>query len=296
MEKRFKSLSLFQFQAMFPDTDTCMTYLAEMKWGVAYNCKKCSHDKFCSGNGPHDRQCTVCRYVESPMAGTLFHRCKFSILKAFYIVYYVSTSKNGISTTELSRKLALRQKTCWLFKQKVMKAMESSLNFPMEGKVDVDETYVGGQDELAIGRNGGDKKIMVVAIEKKGKGVSRMYGRVIETAGKENLKLFMQDHIKAEANVRTDKWTGYTGLNKEFPNIIREKSEKKGKNFPQLHRSIMMFKAWLRGVHHSVEHLQSYINEYTYRFNRHKMKEGIFENLMKRMVEKPPHTYKMILN
>lgn len=296
MEKRFKSLSLFQFQAMFPDTDSCMAYLAEIKWGVSYNCKKCSHDKFCSGNSPLDRQCTICRYVESPMAGTLFHRCKFSILKAFYIVYYVSTSKNGISTTELSRKLALRQKTCWLFKQKVMKAMESSLNFPMEGKVDVDETYVGGQDELAIGRNGGDKKIMVVAIEKKGKGVSRMYGRVIETAGKENLKHFMQDHIKAEANVRTDKWTGYTGLNKEFPNIIREKSEKKGKNFPQLHRSIMMFKAWLRGVHHSVEHLQSYINEYTYRFNRHKMKEGIFENLMKRMVEKPPHTYKMILN
>jgi len=296
MEKRFQSLSLFDFQAMFPDTDKCMAYLADLKWGGGYSCKKCEHDKYCNGNGPYDRQCTVCRYVESPMAGTLFHRCKFSILKAFYIVYYVSTSKNGISTTELSRKLALRQKTCWLFKQKVMKAMESSRNYPMEGKVEVDETYVGGQDEQAIGRNGGDKKIVVVAIEKKGKGVSRMYARVIETAGKENLKLFMQDHIKPEANVRTDKWTGYTGLEKEFPNIIREKSEKKGKNFLQLHRSIMMFKAWLRGVHHSVEYLQSYINEYTYRYNRHKMKEGIFENLMRRMIEKPPHTYKMILN
>jgi len=296
MENRFKSLSLFEFQEMFPDTDTCMAYLADIKWTRGFVCKKCGHDKHCDGNGTYDRQCTVCRYIESPTAGTLFHRCKFSILKAFYIVYYVSTSKNGISTTELSRKLALRQKTCWLFKQKVMKAMESSRNFPMEGKVDVDETYVGGQDERAIGRKAGDKKIMVVAIEKKGKGISRMYGRVIETAGKENLKLFMQDHIGAQADVRTDKWTGYTGLDKVFPNMVREKSEKKGKNFPQLHRSIMMFKAWLRGVHHSVEHLQSYINEYTYRFNRHKMKEGIFENLIKRMIEKPPYSYKMILN
>jgi len=60
--------------------------------------------------------------------------------------------------------------------------MESSQNFPLEGKVDVDETYVGGQDDQAIGRNEGKKKIMVVAIERKGKGVSRMYGRVIETA------------------------------------------------------------------------------------------------------------------
>ncbi|TKT87055.1 transposase, partial [Dyadobacter frigoris] len=92
-----------------------------------------------------------------------------------------------------------------------------------------------------------------------------------------------------------DGWTGYKGLEKEFPKLLREKSEKKGKNFPQLHRSIMMFKAWLRGVHHSVHYLQSYINEYTYRFNRHKMKEGIFENLMKRMISAPPHPYKMII-
>ena len=77
--------------------------------------------------------------------------------------------------------------------------------------------------------------------------------------------------------------------------MLREKSEKKGKNLPQLHRTIMMFKAWLRGVHHSVKHLQGHINEYTYRFNRHKMKEGIFENLLQRIIEKPPYTYKMII-
>lgn len=274
MEKRFKSLSLFEFQTRFPDDVKCKEYLANLKWGKGYKCAKCGHEKFCAGMGTFDRQCTSCNYLESPTAGTLFHKSKLPILKAFYIVYYVSTSKNGVSSTELSRKLALRQKTCWLFKQKIMKAMESSKSFPMEGKVDVDETYVGQQDDQAIGRNEGKKKIMVVAIERKGKGVSRMYGRVIETASKKNLKKFMEDHIDTDANVRTDGWTGYKGLEEEFPNLVREKSEKKGKNFPQLHRSIMMFKAWLRGVHHSVHYLQSYINEYTYRFNRHKMKEA----------------------
>jgi len=295
MEKRFKSLSIFEFQAMFGDEDKCKEYLAGLKWAQGYTCKKCGHEKHCDGNGLFDRQCTSCNYVESPTAGTLFHRCKFPVLKAFYIVYYLSTSKNGISSTELSRKLELRQKTCWLFKQKVMKAMESSQGFPMEGKVDVDETYVGGQDDQAIGRDEGKKKIVVVAIERKDKGVSRMYRRVIGTANKKNLKKFMHEHIDTGAQVRTDGWAGYKGLESEFPKILREKSEKKGKNFPQLHRSIMMFKAWLRGVQHSVQHLQAYINEYTYRFNRHKMKEGIFENLIKRMVEKPPHTYKMII-
>ncbi len=271
-----------------------MAYLSELKWADGFKCTKCGHDKHCTGNKPYDRQCTRCNHGESPRAGTLFHKSKLPLLKAFYIIYYMATTKNGISSTELSRKLALRQKTCWLFKQKIMKAMGSSRNFPMDGKVDVDETYVGGQDEQAVGRNEGKKKIMVVAVERKGKGVSRMYGRVIETASKKNLKKFMQDHIHKEARVRTDGWTGYRGLEAEFPKLIREKSEKKGKNFAQLHRSIMMFKAWLRGVHHSVHYLQAYIDEYTYRFNRHKMKEGIFENLVKRMIAKPPHSYKRV--
>jgi hypothetical protein len=292
MEKRFKSLSLFEFHERFPDEESCVKYLASLKWQDGYQCKNCGHGHYCQGIEKYDRQCTKCRRLESPKSGTLFHRCKFPLLKAFYIVYYVSTSKSGISSPELSRKLELRQKTCWLFKQKVMRAMSSSGNHPMDGKVDVDETYVGGQDEKAVGRNEGKKQIMVVAVERKGKGVSRIYGRVVDTAARKHLKRFMMDHIAPGAAVRTDRWSGYRGLESEFPKLVREKSEKKGKNFPQLHRTVMLFKAWLRGIHHSVIHLQPYIDEYTYRFNRHKMKEGIFENLMKRMVEKPPYPYK----
>jgi len=185
-----------------------------------------------------------------------------------------------------------------LFKQKVMKGMSSSENHPMDGKVDVDETYVRGQDENALGRNEGKKQIMVVAVERKGRGVSRIYGRVSETASRKHLKRFMLDHIAPGAEVRTDRWSGYSGLESEFPKLVWEKSKKKGKNFPQLHRTVMLFKAWLRGIHHSVLHLQPYIDEYPYRFNRHKMKEGIFENLMKRMVEKttlPIHTILFII-
>ncbi len=106
----------------------------------------------------------------------------------------------------------------------------------------------------------------------------------------------MMESIHPKAHIRADGWPGYRGLKKEFPNLIHEKSGKKGKIFPQLHWAIMMFNAWLRGMHHSVDYLQAYINEYTYRFNRHKMKEGIFENLMIRMVAKPPFMYKMVIN
>jgi len=191
MEKRYKSLSIFEFQKMFPDNQSCYKYLADMKWKDGFKCRKCKNTTFCKGHKEYDRQCTKCRWHESPTSGTLFHLCKFSLLKAFYIIYYVSTNRSGISSTELSRKLELRQKTCWLFKQKAMKAMESSQNFPLVGQVEVDESYVGGQDDKALGRNEGKKKIMVVGIEKIGKGVSRWYGRVVETASKGNLGAFM---------------------------------------------------------------------------------------------------------
>jgi hypothetical protein len=74
------------------------------------------------------------------------------------------------------------------------------------------------------------------------------------------------------------------------------KSGKKGENFPELHRVIMNFKGWLRGMHHHVGDLQDYINEYMYRFNRSFMKGNIFDNLLNRMVSTPPQTYKDIIS
>lgn len=146
MELKFKSLSLFEFRERFPDSDSCIKHLADLKWAEGFKCDRCGHGNYCGGGTPHSRQCTSCRYDESPTANTLFHKMKFDPLKAFYIVYFVATNKKGITSTELSRKLGLRQKTCWGFKRKVMKAMKSSGNFPISGEAEVDETVFGGQE------------------------------------------------------------------------------------------------------------------------------------------------------
>ena len=161
MEQRFKSLSLFEFQKRFKTSEDCLVYLAHRKWSHGYKCKKCGHFHSCSGHAPHSRQCTSCRYVESPTAQTLFHQVKFDLLKAFYIVYFVSTNKKGITSTELSRKLNLRQKTCWAFKRKVMKAMKSSGDNLITGKAEVDESVFGGQE---IGVKGRKERISLISI------------------------------------------------------------------------------------------------------------------------------------
>jgi len=294
MEQRFKSLSLFEFQERYSSKGDCLAYLAELKWDNGFLCRKCGHRKSCKGVPTASRQCTSCNYTESPTANTLFHMVKFDLVKAFYIVYFVATNKKGITSTELSRKLELRQKTCWSFKRKVMKAMKSSEDHPITGTAEVDETVFGGQEEGVRGRKNGSKKLVVVGIQKKKKGVSRLYAREISHADAASLGDFMKDHIAVDANVTTDQWTGYGPLAKVFENLVQIPSGKKGGNFPELHRAIMNLKGWLRGMHHHVWDLQTYLDEYCYRFNRSFMKEGIFENLMIRMVNTPPCLIKNI--
>ena len=291
MEKRFESLTLFEFQGQFPDDQSCYDHLSRLKWPEGFVCEKCGHTHYCKGKLERTRQCTKCGYQATPTSGTLFHKVKFPIVKAFYIVYFIATNKQGISSTELSRKLGLRQKTCWAFKQKVMKAMSSSRQFPMRGKVEVDETVVG-QEEGTKGRQNGNKKLVVMAIERQGKGISRMYARVIGDASNGSLRPFFQYHIAPNAEIKTDLWKGYGPLKEDFPNLEQIPSGQKGRNFPDMHRAIMMLKAWLRGTHHSVQHLQGYLDEYCYRFNRHLMKGEIFDNLIGRMVYHPPVYHK----
>ncbi|MGX5856548.1 IS1595 family transposase [Dyadobacter jiangsuensis] len=288
MEKAFKSLSLIEFQSKFPNDQACMDYLAVLKWPNGYSCEKCGHNKYCQGKLPQSRQCTKCGYQATPTSGTLFHKVKFSLQKAFYIIYFMSTNKKGISSTELSRKLGLRQKTCWMFRKKVAQAMKSSKSRLLQGSVEVDEMLVGQQEEGVKGRKKGNKKLLVVAIERKGRGIGRMYAREIDSASRKHIIPFFEDFIAKKARVRTDKWSSYKSIQKQYPNLKQEKTGPKGKNFTDMHRIIMGFKLWLRGMHHSVMHLQDYLDEYTYRFNRSYMKGNIFDNLLQRLVKHPP--------
>lgn len=287
-------MSIFDFQKKFPNEEACKKYLSDLKWKEGFSCRKCSYTKYRPAKKEFSRRCNKCNWEESPTSGTLFHKVKFPILKAFYIIYYISTNKKGISTRELSRKLSLRQKTCWLFKRKVMESMKSSKNHPLDGNIEIDETFIGGKEKVKRGRSKGSKKQVVFILETKGKGISRAYGKVIANAGTKELRPFIKDHVNLEARLKTDKWRGYTPLKNEYKNLIQVESNK-GKNFNTMHRFIMNFKSWLRGIHHSVNQLQAYIDEYTYRFNRHFMNENIFQNLLLRVVKHEPRTHKSFI-
>lgn len=282
----FKGVNSIKFNQIFKDDNDCLEYLAEVKWLNGYKCKRCDNDKFGNGKNIHNRRCTKCRYDESPTAGTMFEKLKFSILIAFHIVFKIGTKKKGMSSLELSNEFELRQMTCWSFKQKLQQVMKSSLKSPLKGVVHVDEFFIGGPEEGKKGRSKGMKKLIVLAVEIVEDGVGRAYADVIEHSSAKELGGFLMKYVSKDAEVISDKWKGYTPLKKEFGNLKQVASED-GKNFKELHIHIMNIKGWLRGIHHhcSKDRMQNYLDEYHFRYNRRSNMDTIFDVLIRKMVD-----------
>lgn len=291
----FAGMNSIKFNQYFKTDEDCVKYIADLKWEEGYTCKRCGSKNYIKGSKPYNRRCLKCKYDESPTAGTMFDKVKFSLLLAFHIIFKIVTKKKGMSTLELSREFDLRQKTCWSFKWKIQQAMQSSLQYPLTGEVHVDEFWIGGPEEEKRGRSLGSKKMIVVALEVIGKSVGRAYAEIIKNADAKELGDFMRKHIDGKAHVITDEWRGYLPLKKEYLHLEQRKSEN-GKNFKDLHIHIMNMKGWLRGIHHhcSKEHMQGYLNEYHYRYNRRNHLGTTFDLLVKRMVKNQPNRIKSI--
>lgn len=289
----FKGISNEKFDKYFKDEEDCLQYLSALKWKAGYKCKKCGCEKWWIGRKWYYRRCQQCGYDESATAGTLFHKLKFSMLKAFKICFELSVRKKGMSSCELSRAFDLQQKTAWYFKRKVQQAMKSSEKYPIVGSLEVDEFVVGGKEQGNQGRAKGSRKLIIVGLEKvngkKNRKMGRAYAKCIEGYSAEDFKAFFESHVAIEAHVVTDKWTGYSPLKSTYKRLEQIKSGG-GKNFPQLHTHIMRFKSWLRGIHHhcSGTHIQGYLDEFHFRFNRRSFLDTILDKLLTRMVEAKP--------
>lgn len=290
LEEKFKGVNSIIFNKFFRNDEDCYRYLSLIRWpDENFSCKRCNYNKYCSGKKPYSRRCLKCGRDVSPTASTMFDKCKFSILIAFHIAFKISTKKKGMSSLELSKEFELRQKTCWEFKWKIQQAMRSSKQHLLTGEVHIDEFFMGGPEEQKRGRSKGEKRLVVVALEKVNEGVGRAYAKVIENSSSQEFKPFFEDYICKEAHIITDQWNGYSPLKKDFPNL-KQIPSKSGKNFPDLHVHIMNLKGWLRGIHHhcSKERLQGYLDEYHFRYNRRNNMSTIFHNLLERMVKNEP--------
>lgn len=293
----FKGKNLMDFMKVFPDDDACKAYLADLKWQDGFSCPKCGHTKGCLKKG-YKYHCYGCGKVESSTAGTLFHRVKFGLQKAFYIVFEMSTSTQSLSSIQMGERYGIRQGTAWYFMQKIRKAMDSSRKHPLEGSVHVDEFVIGGYEENRPGRSYNTNKTkVIVGVEiSDQRKVKRAYAKVIDDYSAKSFTPLFEQHISKKAKVITDKWRGYSPLKKDY-NIKQIPSEK-GRNFKELHIIIHKIKSWLRTIHAPVskEHMERYLYEYVYRLNRSQSKQTIFHNNIMRMLKAKPWYQDQIIN
>lgn len=291
MEAKFQSISIPEFQERFDTPDKCFQHLVDLKWKEGFNCPKCKGQKYCKAIRPYDRQCTRCRYIQSPTSGTLFHKLKFPLDKAFLAVYLVSTNKKGISSTELSRKTGLNQKTAWLFRIKILQAMESSDRHPLEGQVEMKRITM---KKILLDKKGNKKlvpKHVILSIEKKSNGVARIYSKLVVKNSNLEFQQFVKKKISGDAHIKSCRYC-YSNLS-NLQNIYQIACpEVTGKKESAVMKRVShRLDAWLVGIHGQVEHLQYYLNEYCYRHNRHRMKGEIFDDLLSRMVKHEPRPY-----
>ena len=171
MIEEFKGTSLIDFIDRFPNEEKCKYYLANIKWRDGFLCSKCNHNTFWpKKNDPFHKVCTNCRHIESVTSNTLFHKVKFDLRKAFFIIFEMSTTTKSCSALSMAKKYHINRKTAWLFMHKVRKAMASSGHYPITKACEVDEALIGQKVPGKRGRGAQKKKKVSVVIEKAEKG------------------------------------------------------------------------------------------------------------------------------
>lgn len=313
--------TLLEFQHLFSDEASCLRHLERIRWPEGFECSSCGKvaDPWRLRARPRVLECRQCGHQASLTAGTIMHRTRQPLTIWFWAAYLVTTQTPGMSALQFQRQLGIkRYETAFLILHKLRVAMIRPERDPIgrEWPVEVDETYVGGATQ-GEGRGRHHKTLVVGMVEvmprkkalgpdpnlpsgqrpqhRGGHGRSFIAGRlrlqVVPDRRQETLEPLVLSNVHKNAEVRTDGWTGYDNLHglgyKHVAVPIRGDQAKTDKHLPMIHIVFGNLDAWLLGTHHGVSsvHLQGYLNEFVFRFNRRFWPMVGFESVLKIAVQ-----------
>jgi len=289
-----------EFEDRFSTEERCRAYLMSIRWPDGFRCPKCQGSKAVVVRATLF-QCCACRHQVSATAGTIFQDTRKPLTIWFRAMWYVTSQKSGASALGLQRVLGLGSyETVWTWLHKLRRAMVRPDRDRLCGRIEVDETILGGLEEGVVGRKTGSKVLIVIAAQADGAGIGRIRMRAIQDASADSLHPFVQDCIEPGSTLHTDGWQGYTGLEKKGYQreitVLRGRRKDASKLMPRVHLVASLLKRWLLGTHQggvAHEHLPYYLDEFTFRFNRRKSKSRgkLFFRLLQQAVSTPPTTY-----
>lgn len=287
-----------EFTKRFSTEEQCRAYLFELRFPNGFECPKCGHSKYWKV-GKTLYTCTACRHQTTVIAGTIFQDTRKPLVDWFTAIWWITTQKNGASAQGLQRVLGLKSyETAWTWLHKIRTAMVNPNRTKLLGNVEVDETLIGGVATGKRGRGAENKVLVIIAIELDGKKVGRCRMSIIEDASSASIHPFINENIEKSSTLITDAWSGYNGIEEQgyTRSIYVQKNEGDSENLlPHVHTVASLLKRWLLGTHQGrveKKHLQAYLDEYVFRFNRRKSaKRGLlFYRLLESAMQTGPTT------
>ena len=264
------------FERRFATDEACRDYLFALRWPDGFICPRCGGRSGWQASRMR-WVCGDCRHQASVTAGTIFQDSHLPLTVWFRAMWYATSQKNGTSAMAMQRLLGLGSyKTAWALLHKLRRAMVRPGRDQLTGQVEVDETFVGGEESGQEGRGALTKSLVVIAAEENGRGTGRIRMACIPNAAKRFLHGFVRQAIAPGSAVHTDGWASYGGLDAEGyahrVTILKgQPADAAVVAMPRVHRVASLLKRWLLGTHQGAvgpQHLDYYLDEFTFRFNR----------------------------
>src|SRR3954453_14118773 len=298
--------SLIEFQSRFPDEAACVGYLFAARWPEGFVCPACGADKaWPRQTKAWTWECARCGKQTSVTAGTIMHHSKLLQTRWFWAAYLMATHSNGISALQLQRQLGLGSyKSTWLLCAKLRRSMVVRDRSPLVGPVEVDETEIvcrSKNDPLTggRGRRHQGKILMVGAVEVEdgGAGPGRIRLQQVSDYSASSLHAFLKANLAPGAIAKTDGWSGNFGAPgvKHDPPVMG--SIAAHIVLPWTPRVFANLKRWALCVYHGLrrKHLQTYLDEFVFRFNRRRARHAAFRSLLGIAAAHSPLSYKILI-
>lgn len=293
-------MNLLQLFTKFQDNQQAIEYLEQIRWSKEIICVYCNSNKTCKHKEQNKTrwQCWNCKKSFSVTVGTIFHHSHVPLNKWFMLIALMLNAKKGLSSLQASRDLGIPQVTTWSMMHRIRNAMATDQGELLKGIVEMDECYIGGKprkenkkdddDSKGNPRGRGTKKEAVVgAVERKGNVKVEQVSKMMLNA--KGLLAFVRKNMDiTETLLVTDEYTGYNNMNDKVAHYSVNHSREYVKG--DIHTNTIesfwaILKRGITGQFHKVskKHLQKYLNEFEYRYNRRNLEtKDVFNNLLMR--------------
>jgi transposase-like protein len=287
MTKQEAPKTLQQAIVYFSNPENCLNYLASRRWPNGPVCPTCGRNDVTFLAAQNKWQCKSAhaRRQFSVKVGTIFEDSPLGLDKWLTAIWMVTNCKNGVSSYEIHRAIGVTQKTAWFMLHRVRLAMQTgTFEKKMGGEVEVDETYIGGKarfmhkerrEAVIRGRGSVGKVAVMGLLERNGE----VRAKVITDTTKQTLFAEIDAHVEKGAEVFTDEFKGYKGVEKEYIHNVINHAVKYVDDIVHtcnIDNFWSPLKRGIKGTYVSVEpfHLFRYLDEQTFRFNQRKGKDG----------------------